>query len=64
MLCLPSLHDNYGILTVATWVYSLPMPMPMPMPKPANSSAEVVALLARVVGARWILNEQMDALSR
>jgi len=60
MLFLPSLHDNYGILTVATWVYSLPMPMPMP--KPANSSAEVV--LARVVGAGWILNEQMDALSR
>jgi hypothetical protein len=58
MLFLPSLHDNYGILTVATWVYSLPMP------KPANSSAELVALLARVVGARWILNEQMDALSR
>jgi len=62
MLFLPSLHDNYGILTVATWVYSLPMPMPMP--KPANSSAEVVALLARVVGAGWILNEQMDALIR
>jgi hypothetical protein len=60
MLFLPSRHDNYGILTVATWVYSLPMPKP----KPANSSAEVVALLGRVVGARWVLNEQMDTLSR
>jgi hypothetical protein len=60
MLFLPSRHDNYGILTVATWFYSLPMPKP----KPANSSAEVVALLGRVVGARWVLNEQMDTLSR
>jgi hypothetical protein len=60
MFRLPSCHDNYGILTAAAWAYGLPMPMP----KPTNIYAEVVALMAWVVGARLILYGQIDALSR
>ena len=60
MFFLPSHHDNYGILTAAVWAYC----HPMPIFEPVSISAEVVALRAWLVGARWVLNEHIDALSR
>ena len=60
MFFLSSHHDNYGILTLSFWAYC----HPMQIIKSVSISAEVVALRAWQVGARWILNEHIDALSR